>query len=516
MKAWIRVAAIAACLTALTLLILLLVQPKLDPAKIQQLPLIAAMWLAFVVAAFLLRKTPVHLALPLILVGAFAVQIAALSAPPAQSSDLYRYIWDGRVQAAGIDPYAYTPGDKALVSLRNEFLWSGTGARHYGGCVTPSADTADPARDQIAGCSRMNRVWAPTIYPPVAEAYFLAVQVAVPADTSSTPIQAAAAACALATTIILLFGLAKLGKDIRWAALWAWCPTVALEAGNNAHVDILAVMLTALALLILAGTRSRGRTVLGGVVLGLAIATKMTPGLALPAVVRRSRWLALVASVATAVVVVYVPHVIAVGSRVLGFLPGYLQQEGYTSGTRFGLLDVVFKDKVASGLAVLIIAGTAYLVFRYSDPGRPWHGALIMTGVALAVATPLYQWYALLLVMLVVLDGQPEWLGLAAGGYVFAEPLRGPLALPNPEALGYGAGLAVVLAGVFIRYRLGRPSQPVYRLALTPRAAVPVPPRPATTTTQVPTGTSTPSGSIPSPEAEPADTYLAAGTSAGA
>ena len=524
MKAWIRAAAIAACLAALTALILMLVQPKLDPAKIQTLPLIGAAWLVFLVAAFLLRKTPVHLALPLILIGAFAVQIAAISAPPQQSSDLYRYIWDGRVQAAGIDPYAYTPGARALVPLRNEFLWDKGGPHHYGGRVKPSTDPANPAFDQIAGYTRMNRPYAPTIYPPVAEAYFYAVQEVAPADNSTTPIQAAAAACAIATTLILLFGLARLGKDPRWAAIWAWCPTVALEAGNNAHVDILAVMLSALALLILAGTRARGRTLLGGVVLGLAIATKMTPALALPALVRGRRWVMLLASTASAVIVVYIPHLLAVGNRVLGFLPGYLSQEGYTSGSRFGLLDVIFKDKVATGIAVLILAGTAYFVLRTSDQARPWHGTLIMTGVALAVTTPLYQWYALLLVMLVALDGQPEWLGLAAGGYLFAEPLKGPLALPNPQALGYGAGLAIALAGVYIRYRMSH-RQPAHRLPLTPmlsRLATPAEPAPAPSgepgrvPTLVPSGTSRPSATIPSPEDELAGTYLTAGTSAGA
>ena len=45
-----------------------------------------------------------------------------------------------------------------------------------------------------------------------------------------------------------------------------------------------------------------------------------------------------------------------------------------------------------------------------------------MTAGALAVTTPHYQWYSLLLVMLVALDGRPEWLAFAAGGYYAAEP----------------------------------------------------------------------------------------------
>ena len=50
----------------------------------------------------------------------------------------------------------------------------------------------------------------------------------------------------------MLAGLRWLRRDLRWAALWAWCPTVALEAGNNAHVDVVAVLLTLAALLMLA------------------------------------------------------------------------------------------------------------------------------------------------------------------------------------------------------------------------------------------------------------------------
>ena len=140
------------------------------------------------------------------------------------------------------------------------------------------------------------------------------------------------------TTVLLLFGLGRLGRDVRMAALWAWCPTVALEAGNSAHVDVVAVGIAAAALLVLATARGRTRrTVLGGVLLGLAIATKVTPALVVPAVLRR-RWVTVVLAAGSAFLAVYVPHVLAVGSKVIGFLPGYLQQEGYDNGTRFGII----------------------------------------------------------------------------------------------------------------------------------------------------------------------------------
>ena len=79
-----------------------------------------------------------------------------------------------------------------------------------------------------------------------------------------------------------------------------------------------------------------------------------------------------------------------------------------------------------------MLAAVAFAVLQFSDPDRPWRGAVVMTAAALAVTTPHYQWYSLLLVMLVALDGQPEWLAFAAGGYYAADPdLGGRYHIPS-------------------------------------------------------------------------------------
>jgi hypothetical protein len=107
---------------------------------------------------------------------------------------------------------------------------------------------------------------------------------------------------------------------------------------------------------------------------------------------------------------------------------------------------------------VLILAAIALAVLEFADPDRPWQGALYMTAGALAVTTPHYQWYSLLLVMLVALDGRPEWLAFAAGGYYAAEAHMGrytpPWRLVN--AIAYGVPLMVVAAGWLIRRELAR------------------------------------------------------------
>ena len=114
----LRVAAIGLALSVLAALVLLLVRPSIDPARIRPLPLLIAAWIAFIAAAWLLRKVPRRTSVALILLGGIALQVAAVSAPPQNSNDLYRYIWDGRVQAAGFDPYQYVPTATQLTGLR--------------------------------------------------------------------------------------------------------------------------------------------------------------------------------------------------------------------------------------------------------------------------------------------------------------------------------------------------------------------------------------------------------------
>ena len=385
--------------------------------------LLGIAWLAFAVAVWQLPRRRV---VPLVLGGAVALQLAAGFAPPRSSDDMYRYVWDGRVQAAGIDPYRYPPAAPELAGQRDPgFLWSPDGR-----WCTPEA-----------GCTHINRPTVPTIYPPVAEAYFTVVHWLSPPGGRTGPMQFAAALFALATTMLLLFAR---GCDPRAAALWGWCPTIAVEAANNAHVDVLAAFLTALAVLLIA----RGRSWAGGAVLGLAIATKVTPVLVAPALARR-RPVAVGVAALLAVILVYLQHVAVVGPKVLGYLPGYLREEGYAGGRRFALLTLIVPGAWAAPLAVLVLAGVALWVLRTADPDRPsavWEAGVIMVGAALLVSAPGYPWYATLLVVLVAASGRAEWLGVAAAGYLVAYAADIGLDPLLAQRLGYGAALAAVVA----------------------------------------------------------------------
>jgi hypothetical protein len=226
-------------------------------------------------------------------------------------------------------------------------------------------------------------------------------------------------------------------------------------------VDVLAAFLTVAALLTLArpGALTARRALGGGVLLGLAIATKVTPVLAVPAVLRR-RPVIVAAAIAGATAAVYLPHLAAVGAKVIGFMPVYLTQGGYGTGGRFELVSLAVPGRWATVAAIAVLAGTGVAVMRRADPARPWRGAVVMTGVALAVTTPSLLWYPMLLVALVAVDGRAEWLALAAARYLTPmHPLRSEPGLTQHWAgqLGYGAALMVIAAVSLRRWQLSRP-----------------------------------------------------------
>jgi hypothetical protein len=387
------------------------------------------MWAPFAVGAVQVCRLDRRAALVLVLLGGAALPLAAATEPPNSSDDMYRYVWDGRVQRAGVDPYRYPPSAPQLAGLRDGFLWPD--ASNW--CV-PS------------GCTLINRPDVPTIYPPVAEALFAAV----PAGDRERPMQLTMAAIAFATGALLWYALRRLGRDPRRAVLWSWCPLVALEAGNNAHVDVAAVGLAAAALYVLARAPSRRVAALGGVLLGLAVATKLTPALLGPAVLRR-RPVAVAVAAVSAVAVVYLPHVVAAGPAVLGYLPGYLHEEGYANGTRFALLSLLLPGHVVAPAAVVLLTAAALYVLRTADADRPWRGAAVMVAAALLVTAPAYPWYALLLVMLIAYGAPAEWLALALAGTLTQLATDLGLTQSAVQRATYGAALLVVAAGLLVR-----------------------------------------------------------------
>ena len=452
----LRTAATAA--TVAVLVCLLFAYTHQNGSARTSLSLFAGAWLAFAAAVWLVRGVPKRAAALLVLGGCLLGGLAAASGPELQSDDLYRYVWDGQVQAAGIDPYAYVPAAPQLTALReNSFLWPD---QHTAWCVAPGTQDPDQAGDLMPGCTLINRPSVHTIYPPVAESYFYAVAELSPQGARYKPIQLAAVLLALATAAALMLGLRSLGRDPRSAALWAWCPMVLFESGNGAHVDVLAAFFAVCALVVLArdhGVPGRGRVlrIVGGVLFGLAVGAKLTPALAAPAVLRR-RILSVGTAAAATFALTYLPHVFAVGGKVIGYIPGYLNEQGYSSGRGFLLLSLFLPQSLCGAAAVLIAAAAAVAVYFLGDPSRPWRGAMVLTGITLLLTTPGFAWYAVLLCAFVALDGSVEWLALALTSYLAQLGTAAGLSSLAAQRTGYVVAAVVVASGWALRERSRR------------------------------------------------------------
>ncbi|WP_440709259.1 glycosyltransferase family 87 protein [Herbiconiux sp. YIM B11900] len=408
-----------------------------------------ASWAVFAAAFLALRGVRSgRSAVVLVLAGSLALGAAALAGPPTTSTDSARYAWDGIVQSAGHSPYDHTPADQAYESLRPDWLYPAT---------IPDAEGRPQCADEgdrisrtlnVPGftvlCTTINRPQVPTIYPPAAELYFAGVRAVVPAEAAYWPLQASGLVLSLGVTGLLLLALRRRGLDPRWAALWGWCPFVLSEAVTNSHVDVLAALLV-LAASILVAT---GRRLRGGIALGAAIAVKLIPVIAAPALLRKQPWKVVVGAVLT-FAVLYVPYVLLSGVGVIGYLPGYLSEEGYDDGSRFALVSLLFPGGAALWASAVLLLAVAVVVWRRTDPESPWRGQLLMIGATLLIVTPHYSWYALLLVPFVVMTGRWEWL---------AVPLALTLGLLLPElwiARLSLVGAIVVIAGFWIvRHRL--------------------------------------------------------------
>ncbi|MFG2340487.1 glycosyltransferase 87 family protein [Streptomyces yangpuensis] len=410
-------------------------------------------WALFTAALLALRRVPPRRLAWLIVAGAVAVTVTGLLGPPRTSTDSYRYAWDGRVQSAGTSPYDHAPQDPALASLRDPWLFP-TGAACGGPDLAPV-----PSADGTRHCTRINRPAVHTIYPPVAEAYFLAVDRLSPAGARHKALQIGAALISLGVTGTLLLVLRRRGRDLRTAAYWAWCPAVPLEAVNNAHIDVLGVLLTVAGLGLVA-SRALTRRAAGSVLIGAAVATKLMPAVVLPGALSRVRRVRDAVTVllpaAAFVVLAYLPYVLLSRGSVFGYLSGYVEEEGYddpSAGSRYSLLRLVLPDAWAFPVLVVVVAAVALYVMRRGDPRRPWSGALLVTGWSFVLLTPGYSWYALLLVALVALDGRWEWLGVpVAGAAVY---VLGPVFGYRPALtdLAYGAATVLVLVMSHVRRR---------------------------------------------------------------
>ena len=325
------------------------------------------------------------------LVFATLFRLSIVFYPPYLSDDIYRYIWDGRVQAEGINPYRYIPADDALAQLRDEKIY-------------PNINRRDSAH---------------TMYPPVAEGAFFLITRFSESVTWMKAVMVGFEAIAVWALIQLLtsFGFAR-----QRVLIYAWHPLAVWEFAGSGHVDALAIAFIALVLLV---HRKRFET-LTGFLLGCATCVKLFPMALFPALYMRRSWKMPLAFVAT-ILVAYLPYLSVGPVRTLGYLPGYARERGLLSGEQFFLLTLARKlfgaevptpVYVLFAVAVLGILSMWVMKAKPSDDIRYVRNSLIVASVFMVLLAPHFSWYFSWLIVFLCLIPSPSGLYLTLASFL--------------------------------------------------------------------------------------------------
>jgi len=333
--------------------------------------------------------------LVIVLVSAAAFRVMLLPARPTLSDDIYRYVWDGRVQAAGISPYRYTPSAPQLASLRynDSTIW------RY-----------------------INRKTAFTIYPPAAQIAFWAIY-RLHAD-SITWTKTALTLAELGALAPLALWLRRRGQSLLRLLILAWSPLAIFEVAGNGHMDALVLAPLVVAWLAFEAPRPT----LLGLSLGVATLVKLYPALFLPLLWTRRDVKAPLAFVST--LAAGYALFIGRGGSVLGFLPTYLN-ERFNAGPA-ALLAQGLQAIGGPGMAPWRVVQTWQLLFLgllaawavwrpLTQPAAVRRRAWAVIAVFMLLSQNLFSWYLLIILPLLALDLRSGRCGLrldAAAGWL--------------------------------------------------------------------------------------------------
>jgi alpha-1,6-mannosyltransferase len=277
-----------------------------------------------------------------------------LLTPPGSDDDIHRYLWDGRVQRLGYNPYLVVPSDPAL-----------------GGLHTPETRT-------------LNNPGLPSPYPAGAQLFFRAVTAI---HESIFTLKVAFLVCDLAIVLVLLDILHRRGQAAHWVLAYAWNPLLATEVAGSGHIDIVGVLLL---LVSFAALGRRWRTV-AAVAFGLAVAVKLLPIVLLPLYWRRVRMRdgALAAVVVGLLYVPFFNH----GWIPIGSLGTYVQSFRFNDPV-FATLERVAAPQLVAGMAVLV--GFLAAIWLRSK-ATAWSAEAFAWPMAasLLCAPVVYPWYLL-------------------------------------------------------------------------------------------------------------------------
>lgn len=190
------------------------------------------------------------------LFAALLVRLPLFMAPPNLSDDYFRYLWDGRLAASGISPYAYRPS--ALMPAQDS---------------AHDLPTSLPRLDNLYGCFNSPEYYS--LYPPTAQAAFASAALIGQGDTSreAQVLRCLILLAELGSAMLLWRLLSAFGLPPRRALWYSLNPLAVIELTGNLHVEAFAVFFLLLAIRLL----QRGQWPWAAIAWAAAIGAKLSP-----------------------------------------------------------------------------------------------------------------------------------------------------------------------------------------------------------------------------------------------
>jgi alpha-1,6-mannosyltransferase len=289
--------------------------------------------------------------------------LSFLLMPPGLDDDIHRYLWDGRVQRLGYNPYIVVPSDPALEKLH-----------------TPETRT-------------LNNPYLPSPYPAGAQLFF---RVVTAIHESIFALKLAFVICDFAIVLVLLDILNSSRSGAHWVLAYAWNPLLAIEVAGTGHIDIVGVLL----LLVSAAALARRWRAVAALAFGLAVAVKLLPIVLLPLYWKRVRVRDAVLA-ALVVLLLYVPF-FNHGRILTGSLGTYVHSFRFNDPV-FAALERLAAPEVVAGLAMLVGVFVASW-FRWKAPAWSPDAFAWPMAASLLCAPVVYPWYLLWLLPFVRSD----------------------------------------------------------------------------------------------------------------
>lgn len=304
-------------------------------------------------------------------------RLALLPTDRYLSDDAFRYHWDGKVVAHGLNPYAHPPNAKALDGLRTDEL-----------------------------DAHINHPQHRTVYPPLAQAYFAVGYSLSPGRLLG--IQALILLSEIVAWLLLLGMLRRQQRSPAWVLLAAWAPLVLFESYLPGHLDTLGLPWL---VLFVVGLHRRNPW-LAGVALAAACLIKPLPIIFVPVAMHHFGWrrsLKFGAVLMGVVALAYLP-VLSAGQGVVESL--WLMARKWSMN---GSLAAALEATLPQPTARLVAAGILSLLLL----AAPWIGKtlntrLLVAWTAFVICTPnLYAWYVVWMLPLLVLRPDPALIAMA-------------------------------------------------------------------------------------------------------